>query len=538
MKTAKIILCCIAGLSVAAIAQQSPAKAPRSTATPAPAVAPAPAPAPEPTPAAAPDPAPVPEPVPIAEPAPAPEPVPATAEPVIPAAEPAPEPAPVAAAEPEPIPESAPAATEAQLTEQPTTTMWSDVDSGWGEEKKETPVAKETKENTPAETEAKAATTATAPVAIVKETPISSKPALKNVLHGNAYNPVANEAAAPTVASEMGLPHKMTDRNFAYFEPVDQEGVVSFGTGLTYFFAFDNNNDLGLVSAGLAAGGLFGIMLQAAVDKSWSYVDNDKTGEEETTIGTSAGTIAGGVISGRIAGIDIGVKLAYEHPENDGTHKNGDKDSKSDIWNFGGKLIVSMSGDIISWSAGVGVARYNSQNTVTERNFFTRNGRSYISTSVVTSTDSTARIEVIPEFNIGGNILAREKARVFMGLNMAVPLIAYDRIQDYCSRHNEYAFTATPNILGEVMIGKYIIVFGSASHQWDLVRYRDSYIEEVSTKSMDISSGITTANVGMRFEYEMAAVELSFTNTFVSNPLGASSTTDEMATSIGLFINF
>ena len=125
-----------------------------------------------------------------------------------------------------------------------------------------------------------------------------------------------------------------------------------------------------------------------------------------------------------------------------------------------------------------------------------------------------------------------------MGLNMAVPLIAYDRIRNICSRHNEYAFVATPNILGQVNLGSYVMVFGSASHQWDIFRYTDSYINDVSTKTMDISSGMTTANIGLRFDYEMAAVEMVLTRKFVQNPFGAFSNTDEIATSIGMFINF
>ena len=119
-----------------------------------------------------------------------------------------------------------------------------------------------------------------------------------------------------------------------------------------------------------------------------------------------------------------------------------------------------------------------------------------------------------------------------------VPMIAYDRIKGVCSRHNEYAFVATPNILGEVRLGQYVMAFGSASHQWDLFRYRDSYIDNVSTKTMDISSGITTANIGLRLTYEMAAVEMTLTKQFLGNPFGAFSTTEAMATSIGMFINF
>jgi hypothetical protein len=216
----------------------------------------------------------------------------------------------------------------------------------------------------------------------------------------------------------------------------------------------------------------------------------------------------------------------------------GDVETDSDIWNLGGKFLISRTGTSVTWTAGVGVVRYNSKSKVSERSLFEQGGKYFIATSTTHTTDSTARIEVIPEFNIGWAVLRHEKGRVFMGMNTMVPLIAYDRIKNVCSRHNEYALTVTPNILGEAMLGKYVVVFGSASHQWDVVRYRDSYINEVSTKTMDISSGITTANVGLRLEYELAAIEMAFTKQFISNPFGAFSTTDEMATSIGMFINF
>ena len=357
------------------------------------------------------------------------------------------------------------------------------------------------------------------------------------ILHGNSYNPVANEAAAPTVAGELMMPHHMHNRNFAYFEPIDQEGVVSFGTGITYFFAFDNTNSLGLVTAGMAFDRL-GFLLQAAVGKKWNYVDDDNSGSEKTTTGTSAGTVIGGTLSAMLGGLDVAIRVAYDHPENESSVKGGDVESESDIWNLGGALVVAYTGSVVSWSGGVGVFRHNSKNKVTERSVFEKNGKQYISTSIIRTTDSTARIEIVPEFNLGGIILNREKARVYMGLNTAVPLIAYDRIQGVCSRHNEYAFTATPNILGEVMLGKYVLAYGSASHQWDIFRYRDSYIDNVSTKTMDISSGITTANIGLRLTYEMAAVEMTLTKQFLGNPFGAFSTTEAMATSIGMFINF
>lgn len=359
---------------------------------------------------------------------------------------------------------------------------------------------------------------------------------LSKILHGNAYNPVANEAAAATVGGEMSIPHRMFNRRFAYFEPVDQEGVVSFGQSTTYFFAFDNNSDLALVTAGIAKES-FGFMVQGAVGKKWSYVDDEDTGAEETIKGTSAGTAIGGTVSARFSGLDLALRVAYDQPEGETAVYGGTVETETDIWNMGGKFLISKPG-AISWSAGLSIYRYNSKNKITEKSVFEQGGKYYLATSTAHMTDSTARVEVVPEFNVGGAILSHEKARVFMGLNMLAPMASYDRIKNVCSRHNEYALMAIPNILGEVMLGSHVVAFGSASHQWDVFRYRDSYINDVSTKSMDISSGVTTANLGMRLEYEMAAVEVAFTKQFLSNPFGAFSSTDEVMTSIGMFINF
>ena len=379
-----------------------------------------------------------------------------------------------------------------------------------------------------------------APVATIDTTKADGKATesrLDKILHGNAYNLVANEAAAAIVAGEMAIPHKMFKRNFAYFEPIEEQGVVSFGQNTTYFFAFDNSNNLALVTAGLAKE-RFGMLLQAAVGKKWSYVDNNSAGTEETVKGTSAGTALGAAVSAKLAGLDFAVKVAYENPEGELAVYGGSQETDSDIWNLGGKFLVSKAGKSIFWTAGIGVVRFNSRSTTSEKTLFEQDGRYFVATSTTHTTDSTARVEVVPEFNIGWAILKHEKGRVFMGVNTAAPLIAFDRVKGICSRHNEYALMVTPNILGEVMLGKYVVAFGSASHQWDLFRYRDSYINHVSTKTVDISSGVTTANIGFRLEYEIAAVEMAFTKQFLSNPFGSFSNTDEIATSIGMFINF
>ena len=381
------------------------------------------------------------------------------------------------------------------------------------------------------------ATPAPATAATTQASPNKAERSLSKVLHGNAYNIVNNEAAAANVNGELAIPHRMNGRQFAYFEPIDQEGVVSFGSDFTFFFAFDNSMDLGVMTAGLAMPS-FGIRLQAAVDKSWTYSDNDASGREETTRNTKAGTLAAGTISAKLLGLDLAINAAFDHPEAENYTSTNGVERTDDIWDLGGNFLISKKGGSISWTFGVGILRFNSSNKEVQQTVYTKNSHNYISTIVNNTIDSAARVEVVPQFNVGGAILSHAKGNVFMGLNTSFPLVMYDRIENVCSRHNEFGISITPNILGEAAIGQYVIVFGSASHQWDLFRYRDSYINHESVKSVSISSGTTTANVGMRAEYELVALELTFTKMFIRNPFGSFSSEDDFATSIGMFINF
>ena len=72
------------------------------------------------------------------------------------------------------------------------------------------------------------------------------------MLRARAYNNVANQAAASTVGDVLGTPYMMAGRKFVYLEPTNSFAAVAFGTGLTKFIAFDNSENLGFTTVGLA----------------------------------------------------------------------------------------------------------------------------------------------------------------------------------------------------------------------------------------------------------------------------------------------
>ena len=57
-------------------------------------------------------------------------------------------------------------------------------------------------------------------------------------------------------------------------------------------------------------------------------------------------------------------------------------------------------------------------------------------------------------------------------------------------------------------------------------------------KEIATVSGATTVNMGARFEYGPAAIEMGFEKSFMGNPFGAFSTTDGIVSSLGAFIYF
>jgi len=365
-----------------------------------------------------------------------------------------------------------------------------------------------------------------------------------DMLHGNAYNLVGNEAAAPTVAGELAMPHKMHGRKFGYAEPVDSYGVVSFGENTTYFLAFDNsesdydNYSLGLLTLGLATQS-FGLSFEIALGKYWYYEDNDLTTASSTQKYTDPGNQYGATISTSVWDLDLAAHVTYATPSGSYFISQDGAESELDAWNLAADLtLANPNGSLFAWSFKLHFLRSHASLFKKTQTTYEYNGKTYLSTYSSTETDTTSCIQLVPEINIGSAILKNEKARIFLGLNAAVPFIAYDRIKDVVSRHNEYGLTFTPNVLAEVSFNKYLMAFGSVNYQWNALQYRDSYIQSISVESVNTESGNTNAILGIRFQYEFAALEMAFTKQFLQNPFGSFSDHETVAMSVGAFVNF
>jgi hypothetical protein len=92
--------------------------------------------------------------------------------------------------------------------------------------------------------------------------------------------------------------------------------------------------------------------------------------------------------------------------------------------------------------------------------------------------------------------------------------------------------------LGEVQLSKYFMAFGGASYDWLAAMYSDRKLDNEETKDIATSVGATTVNLGARFEYGPAAVELAFTQRFLENPFSGYADEDPVVTSLGAFIYF
>ncbi|MCQ2063065.1 MAG: hypothetical protein MJY99_06975 [Fibrobacter sp.] len=357
-----------------------------------------------------------------------------------------------------------------------------------------------------------------------------------DILHGNAYNIVANEAAAATVNGNLAMPHKMLGSKFAYFEPIDGEGVVSFGETNSYFFAFDNSQNLGLLTAGMAFG-RFGFSVETAVGKNWDNVE--ATGVEQTINTTAGGTLYGGTFSAKLGNFDVGVHGRYVHPDDIAYISNNGNEVETTSWDAFGKLTVSKANNPkFAWTAAVTFLRHDGSTETIDRTTTFSEGKTYLVTHRVKSTDTTARIEAAPEFNFGSNVLQSERARIFIGLNTFVPVIFFDEIENIRDKDFTVAAYTSPNILGEVALGSHLIAFGSADYTWKLMSFRQFELNDIDIKSKAIQSGTTNVNLGARFQYEQAALEMVFTKQFLENPFGSFSDHNNIGVSIGAFIMF
>ena len=516
----KFLLLLALGLAASVQAQNAPAAAP-AAATPAPQPAPAAVPVAEPAPAA-----PAPEAVPVAEPAPA-----------APAADS------IAVAKPAPAADSTAAAPEQVAEADSTSEAAPATDSvAVAEPAPAAPAADSTVADSAAAAPEQVAVTDSAKAAVDSLASDTSKVAkapankLGDILHGNAYNTVGNEAAAATIGGNIGFPHFMFGSKLVYFDPVAQQGAVAFGDSWTYFLSFDNNANMGLLTAGIAFQ-KFGASLDYSMGKNWRFTEHaDKT--EETEKGTEAGSMVGGNVSANFGSFDVLVSGHYLTPNGDYFLSLNDSEVEEDAWAASGYLGVSYSGDVYYWTFGVEGIRNEYKHKTKTSQIQVKDGKNYLVTTKTTLSDTLAHISVTPSFTVGAAVLSSENANVYLGLNTSVPMYKFDDIDSVSDKHLEGVAILTPNILGEVQLSKYFMAFGGASYDWVAAMFADRELNKEETKTIVSTMGGTTVNLGARFEYGPAAVELAFTKQFLENPFSGFADKGSIVTSLGAFIFF
>ena len=522
----KFLLLIALGLAASVQAQNAPVAPANAAAAPAPQPAPAAAPAAEPAPAA----------VPVAEPAPA---APATDS--------------VATAEPAPANAAADstAAAPEQVAETDSATAAPVADSVAVAEPAPANAAADSTVTVADSTVADSAAAAPEQVAMadsakaaidslandtskVAQAPVNK---LGDILHGNAYNTVGNEAAAATIGGNIGFPHFMYGSKLAYFDPLAQQGAVAFGDSWTYFLSFDNNTDMGLLTAGIAFQN-FGVSLDYSMGKSWRYIDHSD-GSKETEKRTNPNSMVGGNASVHFGSFDVLLSGHYAVPDSSLFLSKADSEEEDDIWAASGYLGISYSGDVFYWTLGVEGLRNENKHKSSKSELQVIGAKNYIITTKTTKSDTLAHIMINPSFSVGAAVLSSEKANVYLGLNTSVPMYRYDDIDSVYDKHNEGKVILTPNILGEVQLSKYFMAFGGASYEWTAAEYTDRKLKKKETETIATNMDGTNVNIGARLDYGCTAVEVAFSKTFLKNPFsGYGDSKVGVVSSLGAFIYF
>ena len=346
-----------------------------------------------------------------------------------------------------------------------------------------------------------------------------------NVLHGNSYNAVGNEAAASTIAGNMGIPVDMFGSKLFYVEPTLQTGVVSFGNeSSTYFLGFDNSRDLGLLTAGIAMQS-FGVSINASLGKTLSNLDDEAdTQNYKTEPGDDIGLKAGLLLGGYKLGFLIDWLTIDEEKDSESDAVEYDED----FFDISANVVFSNapSGKDVFWSVGLGFLRHNLTTTTKPK-----------SGKEVTETNPDSYLKFSPYFNIGGTILSVENARVLLGLNTNLPVFIYDDIDDERESKTEFGLKTTPNILGELALTNCWIIHAGAAHTWTVFDYRSEKVGKSKPSEVEFKTNKTTVDTGVRFQYNNYALEANIAKNFYTDPLGGFNG-DDMIASLGGFIFF
>ncbi|MFA6836936.1 MAG: hypothetical protein WCR04_11105 [Fibrobacteraceae bacterium] len=362
-----------------------------------------------------------------------------------------------------------------------------------------------------------------APVAAAPVAPASASSAVFDGLRGSAYNTVGNEAAASNINDYLARPHNFGGTQLLYVEPAVERGLVSFGEKTTFFGMFDNSEDLGRLTAGIAMKDSWGLSLNLALGQFHQSQDGGSTGI------TEAGDDWGAKFSMALGSYALAASVDWlTTAEEQSADPDNGKASDENYDSLTINVNINNASGSIAWTLGADIIRHSSYTSVG---------------SVTTDENADSYTKFAPYFNLGTKVLSNERARVFVGSNNALPVVFFDgydstsALGDVAPKKDESLFeiglSLEPNILGELSLTDNVLLFGEASYTWLLFGFGsgtdDSAVDYTVLQS---KSNTASATVGFRYQKDNRyAAEFALGDDFFTG-------TNAIFNGRGVFISF
>lgn len=350
-----------------------------------------------------------------------------------------------------------------------------------------------------------------------------------DVLRGNSYNSVGNELAATTVGEQLSYPYMMAIGQFLYVEPTNNMGYVAFNKGLTFYGGFDNSlGTVGLLTVGVATPS-FGIGVDIGLSKNF-LTEKPEGGDEQKTTLINIGDDIGLTFAMPVGSYAFSIRANWLTT---GDEETIDDAVENNLWrlSLSGAVTNSPSASTFGWSLGAQILR----------NEETQELKAGGKTTSITSPNS--RIEIDPYFNFALQVLANNMARVMIGSNNMLAIQMFDKgdaaDKETFKEHMEFGFQVTPNIWADVAITENWLAFGGLSHNILLFGYENvKYGDDTEATLMQLHSSETKAQLGLRFQWKMLAIEASLEDVIYKKTFAAAFNGEDIVANMGFFLNF
>ncbi len=349
-----------------------------------------------------------------------------------------------------------------------------------------------------------------------------------DVLRGNSYNFVGNELAATTVGDQLGYPYMMAIGQFLYVEPTNSLGYVAFNKGLTFYGGLDNSaGTVGLLTVGVATPS-FGIGVDLGISKTF-LTEKPKEGDDQKTTLVNLGDDIGVTFAMPVGAYAFSIRADWLTTADEETTD----DVENDLWqlSLSGAFTNSPSASTFGWTLGAQILRNEETMEVTTGGKSTK----------VSSPNS--RIEIDPYFNFATQVLANDMARVMIGSNNMLAVQLFDKgdaaSDEAFKEHMELGLQVTPNIWADVAITENWLAFGGLSHNILLFGYENVKFNDDSENTlMQLHSSQTKAQLGLRFQWKMLAMEASLEDVIYEKTFAAAFNGENLLANLGFFLNF